>query len=368
MVGLSHCAMGGDIGGITMTALPITDIYEDERAALAPTRSSTRSFERLTIDHPDGTIAAWRSPACPVPGQTGQNANTSPHLVFAHATGLCAAAYLPILRQLDPRIGVTAVDMRGHGRTQLHTPMPLASWQVYADDLAYVVKTVRNEPPPSGAQITGARAKAKQARGPLYLAGHSMGAVSLTLMLARNPHLAARLLLLEPVAMPQWFNRFAGTPAWGPFRRRFYMVVNAQNRRDGWASRAAVRTSYLKKRFFAEWDPDCLAGYLEDGLTAAPHTDDPERRIRLSCTPQWEGATFGAQANAFWPAAKRVADRLRVVSAASRYSTVRKGARARFRRLGIDLTVLPGVDHMFPVCEPAHMVDALQTMMNPPAS
>ncbi|MEO1149419.1 MAG: alpha/beta fold hydrolase [Pseudomonadota bacterium] len=305
-----------------------------------------RHFDRLTIDHPDGTIAGWQSKAVPA----GAGKGTAPHLLFAHATGLCAAAYLPILRQMDLRIGVTAVDMRGHGRTALPTPLPLNSWKVYADDLAHVAARLR---------------KNGHGDAPLYLAGHSMGAVSLAMMLARAPAVAERLLLLEPVAMPQWFNRLAGTPAWGPFRRRFYMVVNAQNRRDGWENRSAVKASYLKKRFFAGWDAACLAGYLADGLIEDDGADDGARRIRLACNPQWEGATFGAQANAFWPAVAKLSDRLCVVSASSPSSTVRAGARARFRRLGVPLTVLRDVDHMFPVCAPPLMVDALGDLMKP---
>ena len=312
-------------------------------------QSSRAGFVRVTFDHPEGVIAGWHSPG--VADEHGKMSHMQ--VIFAHATGLCAAAYREGLAHLDPAVSVYALDMRGHGRTQLpiDTPcvQPLKNWQVYADDICVVLQTL------------SARVSAQTS---FVLAGHSMGAVSSALAAVKTQRSLqssvrpiSAVCLLEPVAMHQMINRLAGTPAWGPVRRRFSMVVNAAKRRNHWDDVDSVRASYGKKAFFCTWHKACLDGYLLDGLKV-------ERDgVRLACSPAWEAVTFGAQANRFWPAVKTLAPKLCVVRGALAGSTVPGLAAGRFRRMDISVRDVENAGHMFPMTHPADVGASLNRVL-----
>jgi len=323
---------------------------EPSEGTQVQTEPNRLTFERITLNHHDGTIAGWYSPASPPtsPRADAQEVDVDVHLIFFHATGLCAAAYRTALASIDRRISVLAVDMRGHGHTRLPARLPLRSWDIYADDIAHILASRRAAAKP------GAR---------FVLAGHSMGAVALALMAAQlvnepdTRRALAALCLFEPVAMPQALNRLAGTPLWAPVRKRFSMVVNASKRRHQWADRSEVLASYCAKPFFAKWNRNCLDDYLVDGLT------DDESGVHLSCSPQWEAATFGAQANAFWPAMKKIAGLAQVVRGTKPDSTVRAFAAERLKRWAVPVIDLDAEGHMFPMHNPAATASIINTAL-----
>ena len=107
--------------------------------------------ERFSVELNDGALHGLRF------GERG-----GPPLLFCHATGFCASAYRQMLSQLPGHYDVYALDMRGHGRSQLPAdPAPLRSWSVYADDIGQFLDRVQ--------------------RRKWVLAGHSMGAVTIAM-------------------------------------------------------------------------------------------------------------------------------------------------------------------------------------------
>ncbi len=282
---------------------------------------STIEPERLSFDSEDGQIRGWR-----------WRHDGKPALLFCHATGFCASVYKQMLQQLSASFDIHAIDMRGHGKTTLPADASsLRSWDIYASDI--------------NAYLNGQECES------WFMAGHSMGAGTAT-MAARGRGDVKALLLIEPVAMPLWYSLVARTPIWPLLIRRSPMVRQAMRRRASWSDREAAYASYARKPIFSGWAPGVLADYLEDGLTEKGDS------VVLSCRPDWEAATFSAQANDVWGAAAAVEASLLVIAANHPGSTVWPFARKRFRRLG-HLEEVDGVGHLLPMERPQLAADLI---------
>lgn len=274
---------------------------------------------RAQFAAPQGDVAGWR-----------WRHPERPPFVFLHATGFCGSTYRQALAPLAADFDVFALDLRGHGRTTLPAdPISLNDWTPFARDVAAVLPA-----------IAGDR--------PVVLAGHSLGAVTATLVAAGRDDVAA-LRLIEPVILPPAFSMMARTPVWrrhlGP---RLPLVRAAQGRRAVFDSRREARQSYARKPFFARWAEGVLDDYLEDGLL------DDGAHVSLACAPAFEAAIFAAQAHDFWGALRRVRAPVSLyVAADAAHSTVKTAARTRLRRRDIRVASATGVTHLAPMEDPA---------------
>lgn len=284
--------------------------------------------QRIKIDLADGALAGFHWPA-----------PDKPPLLFLHATGFCASVYRRMLNGLSGRFEIYALDLRGHGaNTRPADPSRLRSWAPYVEDARAFLD--------------------RKGRRGWTLAGHSMGAAT-SLLAARGRTDVAALKLIEPVAMPGWFSAAAKTPLWPVLAGSIPLVRRAARRRNGWPDRETVLDSYGRKVLFKGWAPGVIEDYLEDGLVEAGDG------VRLACDPAWEAATFAAQANDFWPAAAAAPAPVSVFAADHPTSTVSAAARARFRRLGADIMVKPGVSHLAPMENPAALAGFLAGEADP---
>lgn len=273
--------------------------------------------ERFAVALPEGSVAGWRF----------QNSG-APRLLFCHANGFCASAYRKMLSLLAPRFDVFAIDLRGHGRTSLPAdPRKLRDWRVYAGDIAAVL----DHPSMQG--------------GTWILAGHSCGAASAALA-AEGRTDVARLALIEPVAPPPALALIASTPLWPVLAGRMPLARNARARRSRWTDREAARLSYSRKALFSAWAPGALEDYLKDGLR------EEGGEAVLACAPEWEAASFMAQAHDFWGAIARAPGPVRVLAADHPGSTLFAGAARRFARLGAEVTMQRGAGHLLPMEAP----------------
>lgn len=277
---------------------------------------------RFSTDLPDGPVTGWR-----------WNNPEKPPLLFLHATGFCASAYRQMLECVATQFDIFALDLRGHGRNGLPAnPESLRSWKPYVDDVGAFLDL--------------------HARSGWTLSGHSLGAAT-ALMAAVGREDVSALRLIEPVAMPAWISRMAKTPAWPYFSRRMTLVKLASRRRDRWPDRERVHASYSRKALFQSWAPGALDDYLLDALSDGP--PDVDGSVSLACRPVWEAATFAAQGNDFWAAARSVTAPIELLAANHRSSTLPEFGRRRFRRLGAKVTVKAGVSHLAPMEKPAEM-------------
>ncbi len=289
------------------------------RGTTAPIRS------RIAIEAGEIACLRWPGPE-------------KPPLLFCHANGFCASAYRRLLAPVAGAFDIYAIDLRGHGRTRLPVrPIDLKSWHVYAADIGAALDRLSGE-----------------VAGPWRLAGHSFGGVAAA-MAARGRRDVEALALIEPVAPPSIFSAFAATPVWPLFSRHMSLVKGARARRSQWPDRRSALEGYARKRLFASWAEGCLADYLEDGLV------ESEDGVVLACAPEWEAATFAAQANDVWGALLSAPAPVRVL-AADRQSTVSGYALRRLSRLGIRVERMSGVSHLLTMERPEMAAEFLTAL------
>src|SRR5205085_1418749 len=94
-------------------------------------------------------------------------------VVLVHGWTLDSRAWGPVAAALAPSARVVRYDHRGHGRSAAVDPATMTIDQL-ADDLAVVIAAVAPD-------------------GPLVLAGHSMGGMTLMALADRHPGVLARV-------------------------------------------------------------------------------------------------------------------------------------------------------------------------------
>ncbi|HTO41007.1 MAG TPA: alpha/beta hydrolase [Rhizomicrobium sp.] len=269
---------------------------------------------RQSFSRPNGDISLLEWPN-----------NSGPALYFAHATGFNAQTYLPLLTPLAANMRVIAADARGHGFTTLPTGPDMAKgWEVYREDLAALLDAT--------------------APGPLYLAGHSMGAVTCAMFAARWPERVKGLILLEPVLIP-WIARLILLLPGG---LNSAMSNRAEKRRDHFPSFEAARDSYRGRGAFRTWPEDFLTAYLEGGLLPTGQGTE----MRLACAPAWEAQTFRSAPFG----AARLADKIRcpVTLIYAEHSTPPESECRAFARAhgNTRLLKIPQTTHFLPMERP----------------
>jgi pimeloyl-ACP methyl ester carboxylesterase len=189
-----------------------------------------------------------------------------PLALLHHANGFCAALWGLVAERLRHRFRLVAMDARGHGDSSCPEGPAAFRWSSLADDLAQVAEILLSE---SGRE-----------RIALGL-GHSFGGTLTLAVAARNPELYQRVLLVDPVIVPQG-PRFPEA-----HRRADEMAKRARKRRQRWGSRARARDYFAGRELFARWDPRALDLYVAEGLR-----ERPDGQVELKCHGQVEGAIF----------------------------------------------------------------------------
>lgn len=255
----------------------------------------------------------------------------APLVHFAHATGMGAGLYRPLLDRLAPHVNVVASVARGHGATTLAAdPATLTDWGPYADDLAALLSVL----PPSPR---------------LILAGHSMGATVSMELAARLGDRVAAVVMIEPAFIPFAVALAYDRAAWpNPMERQ------AARRRAVWPSRAAMRAAYHRRGVFATWADADLDAYLADGVR-----DRADGQVELACAPAWEAATFAAVSTGLAAALAGWRGPLTMLHGTERSTVTPPDAATIATRPGTTVRRFDGADHFLPLAEPAAMADAI---------
>jgi len=255
-------------------------------------------------------------------------------LVFAHANGYPPGSYRQLLELLSAQSHVTAVRHRPlWGEPQ---PPSRLRWQMFADDLIDTLKATQE--------------------APVWLLGHSLGAVVGLLAAAREPALFRGLMLLDPVFLP---TRFVIAMALTPRSRlrRMPMIRRALSRPATFTDAQAAFEFYRGKRAFSDLDDDVLRDYVAASTMAVDGNG-----IRLLFPPAWEAGIYGSTPWV-WPALKRVS--MPVLGLRGKDSQILSAA--VLRRWGqtqkqAELHTIPG-GHLFPLENPQttakHITDFL---------
>ena len=180
-----------------------------------------------------------------------------PPLLIAHATGMCAGAYLPMVPRLSQSFHVWAVDFRAHGDSTVPETGDLA-WSGMAADVLAAVDALGG--------------------GPVAGFGHSMGGASLIAAEVARPGVLAGAFLFEPIIVP---SEWGDAPGSNP------MAAAARRRRPGFPSRDEALGRYARRPPLGGWRADALAAYIDHGFA-----NQPDGTVALKCTPEHEAQTF----------------------------------------------------------------------------
>lgn len=289
---------------------------------------SVDGLERATFEVRGGRIAGlWFGAPKP-----------NPDIVFLHATGFNARTYRTLLAPIGERFRVLALDMRGHGRTELPArTFGYTSWNRHRDDVIAVLEHFS---------------------APASLAGHSMGATVSVLVAARRPDLVASLSLLEPVITSSLFYTVGQLPMMPLLLRSLFPIAkSAAARRAQFPDEASARAAFLGRGVFKAFTDDMIADYVADGLK-----HDAAGGLTLSCSPRYEAATFCAQRHDPWAALRAISDPI-VVLRAEKNSTMSDGACRRLVALKPQarIAVVDGAGHMLPMERPDRARAAIES-------
>lgn len=263
--------------------------------------------------------------------------------LWLHATGFNAMTYRSLLAPLGERHRVTALDMRGHGRSGLPAdPKSIKSWHVHRDDVIAFLEA--------------------EATRPVVLGGHSMGGCVSLLVAGKRPDLVAGLVLVDPVVMSPRFYFWAHVLPFLP--RSNQMARRAKKRRPEFDSPEAAIEAYRGKGAFKTWREPFLEDYIADGLLKVASPDDKgASKWRLACEPVFEASTFKAQRNQPWGALKAVAKaEIPVVVFRPHIHpvmTTRVANRMMARYRALVMRERPGATHFHPMEVPYEVRDEL---------
>jgi pimeloyl-ACP methyl ester carboxylesterase len=181
------------------------------------------------------------------------------HILLCHATGFCGRAYEPLARFLASQFHVWAVDMPGHGDSDLPAGGDF-SWQAMV-----------------GHVVAAAKAISSQRLACIF--GHSMGGAVALQAISDHPDLAAAAYLYEPI-----ISAPSDRPAPGG---RNPLAEGARRRQSTFASKQAVLWRYASRPPLNALNAASLAAYVDHGFDELP-----DGTVSLKCSPESEARTF----------------------------------------------------------------------------
>ena len=194
-----------------------------------------------------------------------------PGVVFAHANGYPSQSYRKLLDPLAQQFTIYTIEHRPLWSGE-RAPRRL-NWQAYADDLIHAL------------ECDGGR--------PVWLVGHSMGAVVSVLVARQRPDLVVGLVALDPVLVPrntwlafQFFTRM--------LRRDMPIVKVALGRPHQFENLDAAFAFYRHKRPFRRVSDEVLWDYVKAG-----HESTPNHGVKLRWSGAWEACVYRSAPSIF---------------------------------------------------------------------
>jgi pimeloyl-ACP methyl ester carboxylesterase len=255
-------------------------------------------------------------------------------IVFSHANGFNARTYRTILSPLAAELRILAIDLRGHGATELPAVVEgREGWGEFQGDLLALLQ--------------------REAAGPVVLAGHSMGGTSSLLAAAAAPERVRALALLDPVLIHTPGRRSEEDPGVADSP----LVQGALRRRADFASKAAAVDAYRGRGAFRTWSDAQLVDYVEAGFGETASSE-----VTLACRPEWEASNFRSHNYDPWAAFAATRCPIHILRAAEG-STARLDERLpELRATGrITVETVPGTTHFLPMERPELVRAVLRT-------
>ncbi len=117
--------------------------------------------------------------------------------------------------------------------------------------------------------------------------GHSLGAVVSIMAARKRPDLFRRLILLEPVLFPQYFQWIFKVVPISLRQRTIPVSKIANNRKDQWPDRQTLFDSYRKKRIFRDLSDKVIEDWIDHGTHKTK-----EGTLKLAFPKDWESKIY----------------------------------------------------------------------------
>lgn len=222
-----------------------------------------------------------------------------PVLHMLHGNGFCGRTYSPMLEALAGNFDLFLSDVQGHGDSdhggRFHgwnrtADLCIEAWQAHAGRFGNV---------------------------PVMLVGHSFGGVLSALMMAHQPTLARRAVLLDPVLFtPAMIGLMALSDVVGLYSRNM-LAQRARKRRHHWPDRETARRLLEGRGMFKGWADEALQAYMEHAVR-----ESPDGGVELKCSPRREAEIFGSFPKRLWSSLERVKTPTRVLYGENTYPFV----------------------------------------------
>lgn len=210
----------------------------------------------------------------------------APPLLISHATGFHAHCYGPVAARLATRFRTYALDYRGHGQTEAPRGWQV-DWARFGDDALAVAEAIA----PNGGLVG---------------VGHSMGGAALLMAAHRRPDLFERLVLFEPIAIPDDAPEHP--------MDEHPIVTGARRRRRVFPSVDDAVENFANKLPLAVMTPEVLRLYVEHGFRPVDG-EDATAGIELICSSDIEAGIFiTSRENGVWALLPEVATPTTVVT------------------------------------------------------
>lgn len=170
-------------------------------------------------------------------------------LVFSHANSFPLPTYRLLISLLQQR----GMEVRGVERFGHDPRYPVSNnWPHLVEQLHQFV-----------------RAEVERLGKPVFLAGHSLGGLLSVMTASRHPELVRGVLMLDSPLIGGWKANALD------LAKRTQLVGSispgkiSQRRRTTWASMQEALEHFRSKKAFAQWHPQVLQDYVENGLADA---------------------------------------------------------------------------------------------------
>ena len=198
-----------------------------------------------------------------------------PILHFLHGNGFCGLTYSPMLALLSQDFDLWLCDVQGHGDSE--SGPKFLGWNKNAELVSEAFQALNPNP-----QV------------PVYAVGHSLGGVLSSLIMAQQPQLFSKAVLLDPVFFtPNMVYAMHAMRLVG-LADKHPMAKHAAKRRDTWPNKQAAFAGLQPRGVFKVWTDEALWSYVNHGL------HEIQGGVTLKCRPRREADFFGSFPRRLW--------------------------------------------------------------------
>jgi len=211
------------------------------------------------------------------------NQQGSPLLLY-HANAYMPELYIPFIRQLSG-YKVTALRQRPLWDKRVQK---IKDWDIFTQDLI----TFCDENQISKMDVIG----------------HSLGAVAIWKALSQRPDLFNKVVLIDPVILPEETVRWVSLLPYKLKERIRPVIKIASLRRNQWSTREEARLHLGSKGVFKKMDPEVFDLFIEYGII--PN----ENGFTLAFPREWEAMIYASPENT-WKFMSKTTKRILIIKA-----------------------------------------------------